>query len=63
MSKFEGGKKMIKRLSVMKVRWKLLTSKMIMWLAAEITLTCLGIDDLADYTEFLSEKYVIVHLS
>ena len=47
----------------MKVRWKLLTSKMIMWLAAEITLTCLGIDDLADYTEFLSEKYVIVHLS
>ncbi len=62
MSKFEGGKTLIKGLLVMKIRWKLFTSKMIMWFAAEITLTCLGIDDLADYTEFLSEKYVIVHL-
>lgn len=44
----------------MKVRWKILLVRMAIWLAAEIFLTCLGLDDLADYSEFLDEKYVLV---
>ena len=28
------------------------------WVAAEILLNCLGIDDLADYSEFVFERHV-----
>ncbi len=34
------------------VRWKKLFLQTTMWLVAEVFLTCIGIDDLADYSEF-----------
>jgi short-subunit dehydrogenase len=30
--------------------------KVIVWLAAEIILNCVGLDDLADYSEFVFER-------
>ncbi len=37
----------------MQIRWQKLFLKIVFWLSAEIALTCLGLDDLADYSEFL----------
>ncbi|MEO1401754.1 MAG: hypothetical protein AAFV72_10980 [Cyanobacteria bacterium J06635_1] len=37
----------------MQVQWSKLFSRTLMWLCAEITLTCLGLDNLADYGEFV----------
>ncbi len=37
----------------MQVQWKKLLAKTIVWLAAEILLSFLGLDNLADYGEFL----------
>lgn len=34
------------------VRWKKLFLQTTVWLVAEVFLTCIGIDDLADYGEF-----------
>ena len=44
----------------MKVRWKKLLVKTPLWLVAEIWLNFLGIDDVADYSEFIFERHVIV---
>lgn len=33
-----------------------LIAKTVIWLAAEILLNCLGMDDLADYSEFIFES-------
>lgn len=38
------------------MRWKFTLSRLIIWLAAELILSMLGMDDLADYSEFLLEK-------
>ena len=47
----------------MNVRWQKLLVKISFWLAAEISLNLLGIDDLADYSEFIFEhKNFIVHM-
>ena len=35
------------------IRWKKLLFDMSIWLVAEIILNIIGIDDLADYSEFL----------
>ena len=40
----------------MNIRWQKLLSKMSFWLATEIILNLVGIDDLADYSEFLYEN-------
>ncbi len=40
----------------MNIRWQKLLVKMSFWLAAEIFLNLIGIDDLADYSEFVFEK-------
>ena len=40
--------------------WKILLLKTTIWLVAEILLSFLGLDELADYSEFLFEKNVIV---
>ncbi len=40
----------------MQVRWKKLLSKIAIWLMAEILLNLLGLDNLADYSEFVFEK-------
>ena len=45
----------------MNVKWKRLLVKIIIWLTAEIALNLVGLDDLADYSEFIFEKHVIVH--
>ena len=36
----------------MPVRWKRLFLESMVWLAAEIILTSIGLDDLADYSEY-----------
>ena len=35
------------------VRWKQLSVKIVVWLAAKVLLNCLGLDDLADCSEFV----------
>lgn len=40
----------------MNICWQKLLVKMLLWLAAEILLNLLGIDDLADYSEFIDEN-------
>jgi len=45
----------------MAVQWHNLLFRILIWFALEIILTCLGFDDLADYSEFIIEnkqKYV-----
>jgi len=45
----------------MPVRWKRLFWQSIVWLAAEIILTSIGLDDLADYSEFhITSKYGVI---
>ena len=43
--------------------WTKVITKTIFWLAAEIALSCIGLDDLANYGEFVLEKNLIVTLS
>jgi hypothetical protein len=40
----------------MKIRWQKLLIKTSFWLATEIILNLVGIDDLADYSEFVYEN-------
>lgn len=40
----------------MQVQWKKLLAKIIVWLAAEILLNFLGLDTLADYSEFVFDR-------
>ncbi len=44
----------------MKAQWKTLLVKTTIWLAAEIILNLLGLDNLADYSEFVFEHEVAV---
>ncbi|MBE7382418.1 MAG: hypothetical protein F6J95_013535 [Leptolyngbya sp. SIO1E4] len=37
-------------------RYKRLTIELLIWLAAELLLGFLGLDDLADYSEYLKEE-------
>ncbi len=39
----------------MEIRWKRLLTKALIWLAAEIVLNTIGLDTLADYSEFVFE--------
>ena len=39
--------------------WKQSLSRIIVWAAAEIILNCVGLDDLADYSEFIFERHTI----
>ena len=47
----------------MQIRWKKLLSKTLIWLVAEILLNSIGLDTLADYSEFVFDKNALVHLS
>ena len=47
----------------MEIRWKTLLTKALIWLAAEIILNTIGLDTLADYSEFVFEPNTIIHLS
>ncbi len=44
----------------MNVRWQKLLVKITLWVVAEIWLNFLGIDNLADYSEFIFERHEIV---
>jgi len=44
----------------MEIKWKKLFARTMVWLAAEILLNFLGLDNLADYSEFVFEKHVVV---
>ena len=46
----------------MNVRWKKLLVKTTFWLVAEIWFGFLGIDNLADYSEFVFDRHEIVQL-
>lgn len=37
----------------MRVKWKSLIAKLTIWLALELLLNLLGLDQIADYSEFL----------
>ena len=39
----------------MNIRWKFTMGRLLVWLFAEVILSLLGMDDLADYSEFLFE--------
>ena len=43
----------------MKVIWKQSLYRVIVWLAAEIILNCVGLDNLADFSEFVFERNTI----
>jgi hypothetical protein len=40
--------------------WKQSLSRIIVWFAAEVILNCVGLDDLADYSEFVFERNTTV---
>ena len=40
----------------MKIRWKILLASITMWLVSEISLNLVGLDEFADYSEFLQDK-------
>jgi hypothetical protein len=44
----------------MKTQWNKLWVKTISWLVIEIILNLLGLDNLADYSEFIFEKEVMI---
>lgn len=45
----------------MQVRWKQFLIQSLLWLAAEVVLTSLGMDDLADYGEYhFTPRYVAI---
>ena len=41
----------------MKVRWRTLIAKTTFWILTEVFLTLLGLDNLADYSEFSISKH------
>lgn len=41
----------------MQVKWKQLLIRGAIWLLIELLLTLCGMDDLADYSEFLSDRH------
>ena len=43
--------------------WLKIIAKLMFWLLAEIVLNFIGVDDLADYSEFVFDKKLMVHLS
>ncbi len=47
----------------MKVRWRKLCTKTLIWLAAEIILNLIGLDTIADYSEFVFDDHRIFHLT
>ena len=44
----------------MNVQWQKLLLTLTFWLATEICFNFLGVDDIADYSEFLFKKQIIV---
>lgn len=40
----------------MKLRWKTLFVQVVIWTVSEVALNCVGMDDLADYSEFILDR-------
>ena len=40
----------------MNIQWQSLILKIIFWLAAEVALTLVGLDEIADFSEFLASS-------
>jgi hypothetical protein len=47
----------------MRVKWKMLITKVAVWMLLELSLSFLGLDQLADYSEFLSHPSSIFLVS
>ena len=47
---------------MMKIRWKSLVIRSTLWIATEVLLTVVGLDDLADYSEFVFEKHASISI-
>jgi hypothetical protein len=45
----------------MQVKWRTFITKIIVWLVLELLLNILGLDQLADYSEFLSHPISVHH--
>ena len=48
---------------IMEVKWSKLVLKIVVWLSAEIFLTALGLDNMADYSEFVFQSRALVQIS
>ncbi len=46
----------------MMVLWRKLYIKAILWLCVEVLLTLMGLDDLADYSEFLHRQREVIFI-
>lgn len=46
----------------MPAKWKKLITMTLVWLASEVVLNFLGLDNLADYGEFMFKRYETVSL-
>lgn len=44
----------------MKVEWKKMVVKITVWVVAEIILNLIGLDNLANYTEFVYEQDMVI---
>jgi hypothetical protein len=44
----------------MKVEWKKMVVKVTVWVVAEIILNLIGLDNLANYTEFVYEQDMVI---
>ena len=47
----------------MKLKWSKLVLKIVVWLSAEIYLTATGLDNLADYSEFVFQYRALVQIA
>lgn len=47
----------------MRVRWKKLFVKTSVWVTAEIVLTVVGLDNLADYSEFVMQSQQLTQVT
>lgn len=45
----------------MKVQWKRILVKITVWLITDLLLNFLGLDDLADYGEFIFERFMVMN--
>ena len=46
----------------MNVKWRKLIIRGSLWLTLEIVLNCIGIDDMADYSEYIFERNQLVRI-
>lgn len=47
----------------MKVKWSHLIFKILIWLSAEIYLTAIGLDNLADYGEYVFQYKALIQIA